>query len=298
VYHYIETTDQFKTALIQLSDLIKQNFRIGVDTEFYRVNTYWPILSLVQIAAEDQVFLFDALSLEDSILDLSKILCDARILKIFHSAEQDLGILNKLFQNEVTPVFDTQIAAKLLGFGQQIGYGNLVELALQASLSKQEQFSKWLLRPLRKEQLFYASLDVIYLAPLYEKMQNIDPVKLKEAHKPLQKLVLNAINPAALLKKIKRKPTGKKELYLLEQLVVLREEIAQQDDIPRQKIMSDRLMLDLVQRAFNVRFDLQKIPGFRPHVKKKWGDTIYDLLSQERYNHIQSLENCSVASLE
>ena len=291
VYYYIENREQFKAALDQLPKLAKENGWIGVDTEFYRVSTYWPILSLIQVAAGDQIFLFDVLTLEEDILKLSKVFCDHSILKIFHSAEQDLGILNKLFQNDVSPVFDTQISAKLYGFGNQIGYGSLVEAALKITLSKQEQFSQWLVRPLRQEQLFYAALDVLYLGGLYEQMKDVDPKLLEESHRSLQNLILNEINPAALLKKIKRKPSNQHALRVLEKLVVLREEIAQEDDLPRQKVMSDRFILDLVQRVLKPNSDLEKIPGFRPSMKKKWGTQIFKILIEEKNNYIQSLEN-------
>ncbi len=291
MYYYIETSDQLKTVLDELHILAQEKGWIGVDTEFYRVSTYWPILSLIQVAAGDQIFLFDVLRLEENIFKLSKVLCDPSVLKIFHSAEQDLGILNKLFQNDVFPVFDTQISAKLYGFGNQIGYGNLVEAALNITLSKQEQFSQWLERPLRKEQLFYAALDVLYLGRLYEQMKDIDPQVLVESHQPLQKLILNEINPASLLKKIKRKPSGEHALKILGRLVVLREEIAQEDDVPRQKVMTDRFILDLVQRVLKLSADLEKIPGFRPPMKKKWGAQISKILLEERQIHLQSLEN-------
>ncbi len=283
MYQYIEDSDQFNRALPELISLAKEQSWIGVDTEFYRVHTYWPILSLIQICAGDQIFLFDVLSLKEEILRLSQVLCDCDILKIFHSADQDLGILNKLFKQEITPAFDTQIAARFCGLGYQIGYANLVESVLHITLSKQEQFSQWLLRPLRQEQLFYAALDVLYLGRLYEKMKDIDPLKLKNAHVGLEGVILNEIHGPSLLKKIKRKPTSKKALLILEKLVVLREEIAQEDDIPRQKIMSDRLILDLVTRTLKPYSDLEKIPGFRPQVKKKWGEIISNLLINERH---------------
>jgi ribonuclease D len=308
VYQYIENSNQLDRALKELGFLAQEQKWIGVDTEFYRVHTYWPILSLIQISAGDQIFLFDVLSLNDEIFKLSQILCDPSILKLFHSAEQDLGILNKLFKKEVAPAFDTQIAARLCGLGHQIGYANLVEAVLHIKLSKEEQFSQWLLRPLRQEQLFYASLDVLYLGRLYEKMKDIDPLKLKNAHILLEGLILNEINGPSLLKKIKRKPSGKKHLAILEKLVLLREEIAQKDDTPRQKVMSDRLLLDLVARTMKHYSDLDKIPGFRPNVKKKWGDTVSKLLIEERKKALisesleeeadQSLENCNVANLE
>lgn len=287
MYQYIENLDQMNRALPQLMLLAKEQTWIGVDTEFYRVHTYWPILSLIQIFAGDQIFLFDVVSLKEDILPLSTVLCNLEILKIFHSADQDLGILNKLFKQEIAPAFDTQIAARFCGLGYQIGYANLVEAVLHITLSKQEQFSQWLLRPLRQEQLFYAALDVLYLGRLYEKMKDIEPLKLKDAHVSLENVVLNEIHGPSLLKKIKRKPTSKKALVILEKLVILREEIAQEDDIPRQKVMSDRLILDLVARTLKPYSDLEKIPGFRPQVKKKWGELISKFLIEERQKALQ-----------
>lgn len=287
MYIYIENLSHFNKALPELSHLAHKEGWIGVDTEFYRVHTYWPVLSLIQISAGEKMFLFDVISLGDAVLQLSNVLCDTNILKIFHSAEQDIGILNKLFKKEVKPIFDTQIAAKLCGLGRQIGYANLVENVLNITLSKQEQFSEWLLRPLREEQLFYAAVDVLHLGALYKEMKNIEPDSLQESHFFLEGLVLNKIQGSALLKKIKRKPSSKAALCLLEKLVILREEIAQKDNIPRQKVMPDRFLIDLVHRAFKTELDLEKIPGFRPHIKRKWGETISKLLIEERHKIVQ-----------
>jgi len=141
-----------------------------VDTEFHRESTYYPEFALIQVASGQDCFLIDPLAIKD-LSPLWDILLDKNILKVFHAARQDIEIIvNKTGQLPL-PLFDTQVAAALLGYGQQIGFGNMVQKVTGKTLPKGESFTNWMKRPLTAEQLKYAADDVIYLMPVYQHLR-------------------------------------------------------------------------------------------------------------------------------
>ncbi len=173
-YIFVENQQTFDNAIIE----IKQSNIIGLDTEFLRTNTYFPLLSLIQIATENKYFyLFDIHSKNIDWSDLLSILLDQKITKIIHSAEQDLEAIAYRFNVRVKNVIDTQIMSDLIELGKQLGYGALVEIYFNIKLDKAKQFSAWHKRPLSELQLEYAALDVVYLIDLYKKM--LDEINLK-----------------------------------------------------------------------------------------------------------------------
>jgi ribonuclease D len=163
----IEDQETFDKAIIE----IRKSKIIGLDTEFLRTNTYFPLLSLIQISTEDkQFFLFDIHSKNINWSELLSILLDPSIIKIVHSAEQDLEAISYRFNVKIANIMDTQIMADLLDLGRQLGYGFLVEHYFKITLDKDKQFSPWHKRPLTQLQIDYAALDVVYLIDLYNIM--------------------------------------------------------------------------------------------------------------------------------
>ena len=158
---YIDSQEQ----LILLCDKIKHAPWLAIDTEFQREKTYRSILALIQIATPDLVVIIDPLACD--INPLLDVLHNTDILKVFHAARQDQEIFYDLRGTPLSPVFDTQIAAPLVGLPEQAGYGRLVEELLGVQLSKAHSRTDWLKRPLSKDQITYAADDVIYLAKLY-----------------------------------------------------------------------------------------------------------------------------------
>ena len=148
----------------------------AIDTEFLREKTYYPKLCLVQVATPDMVACIDPLTLDD-ITPLLDVIFDQQITKVMHAARQDMEIFYHLRGTVPAPVFDTQIAALLLGLPDQVGYGGLVQELLGVRLHKLHSRTDWSQRPLDEAQVDYAADDVIYLAQAYQLMQE----KLRES---------------------------------------------------------------------------------------------------------------------
>src|SRR5436309_12907811 len=144
---------------------------VAVDTEFMRERTYWPILCLVQVAGPEEAVAIDALAEGIELAPLLALMADAKTLKVFHAARQDLEIFCQLAGEVPHPVFDTQIAAMVCGFGDAASYETLVRRLAGASLDKASRFTDWSHRPLTERQIRYALADVIHLRTVYEKLQ-------------------------------------------------------------------------------------------------------------------------------
>lgn len=163
---YIETADE----LAVFCGKIAPSAWLALDTEFIREKTYYPQLCLLQISNGTVAACIDPLKL-NSLEPLLEIIMNPAIVKIFHAGRQDLEIFHHQWQRVPGPVFDTQLAAALLGLGEQIGYANLVKQLLGVELSKSHTRADWSLRPLQEGQLRYALDDVVYLGRLYTELR-------------------------------------------------------------------------------------------------------------------------------
>ena len=158
-------------TLIALVDRLAKMPFVAVDTEFMRENSYWPDLCLIQIASSDEAAAIDPKAEGLDMKPLLDLLVDNRdVLKIFHAGGQDLEIVHNLTGKTPVPLFDTQIAAMALGFGEQVGYSNLIESMLGHVLDKGARFTDWSRRPLDKRQIDYAIADVTHLAAIFPRM--------------------------------------------------------------------------------------------------------------------------------
>src|ERR1700736_5778433 len=144
---------------------------VAVDTEFMRERTYWPILCLVQIAGPEEAVAIDALAPGIDLTPLLELMAERNILKVFHAARQDVEIFFNLSGMVPAPLFDTQIAAMVCGFGDAASYETLVAKLAQASLDKSSRFTDWSHRPLTERQVHYALADVVHLRTVYERLQ-------------------------------------------------------------------------------------------------------------------------------
>src|SRR5437870_2546262 len=144
---------------------------VAVDTEFMRERTYWPILCLVQVAGGDEAVAIDALAPGISLAPLLALMADPSLLKVFHAARQDLEIFYQLSGEVPHPVFDTQVAAMVCGFGDAASYETLVKRLAGASLDKASRFTDWAHRPLSERQISYALADVVHLRTVYERLE-------------------------------------------------------------------------------------------------------------------------------
>jgi ribonuclease D len=144
---------------------------IAIDTEFMRERTYWPILCLVQVAGPQEAAAIDTLMPGIDLAPLMELLANKHTLKVFHAARQDIEIFVNLTGAVPEPLFDTQIAAMVCGFGDAVSYETLVGKLARAPLDKSSRFTDWSHRPLSERQIRYALDDVVYLRTVYEKLQ-------------------------------------------------------------------------------------------------------------------------------
>ena len=240
---------------------------VAVDTEFMRENTYWPELCLVQIATPDEAAAIDpqadGLNL-DPLLDL--IVENDKVLKVFHAGGQDLEIVHNLTGKVPVPLFDTQIAAMALGYGEQIGYSNLVESMIGTSLDKGARFTDWSRRPLDKRQIDYAIADVTHLATLFPKLvgklrKTARGDWLDEEMERLADPSSFAFPPEDAWKRLKLPSRNPQVLGRLKALAGWRETEARGKNLPRGRIVKDDTLGELAAHPPKTQEDLGKIRG-------------------------------------
>src|SRR6478735_2024699 len=163
----IETTD----VLRALCERLATEAFVTVDTEFMRERTYWPELCVVQLAGANEVAVVDAQAPDLDLAPLGELLANQAIMKVFHAARQDIEIFVLRFGAVPKPLFDTQIAAMVAGFGDQVGYDALVASLAGGSIDKAHRFSDWAARPLSPAQITYAAADVTYLRTVYRELR-------------------------------------------------------------------------------------------------------------------------------
>ncbi|MFV2032613.1 MAG: ribonuclease D [Gammaproteobacteria bacterium] len=245
-YSYVENDRQ----LAEFCGAIEAAPYCAVDTEFVREKTYYPILALIQVASESHMACIDPLAISD-FTPLKNLLERENLTKVFHSPSQDLEILFQQFTQVPKPVFDTQLAAAVLGYNHQIGYADLVNQITGVRLEKKHTRANWLKRPLSDEELDYAMDDVRYLLPLYRKLKTELDKKGRNAwiEKDLQKMSIASsyeINMGDLWKRLKgvRKLNGV-ELQIASLLCQWRERLAQEKNRPRRWIAKDDCLVEI-----------------------------------------------------
>lgn len=239
---------------------------IFIDTEFMREKTYYARLCLIQIASRDERAIIDPLAIKD-ISPLAAIMSDPGIVKVFHAAGQDLEILNQQLGVVVAPVFDTQIAATLLGHPQQVGYGALVADTLNVQLDKGDSFTDWSRRPLTPQQLLYAENDVRYLVEVYDRVvAQLDKMGRRDwltaDFDELADPATWTVVPEEMWLKVKRASTLKpRQLAVLREVAAWRELEAQTKDIPRRWVLSDESAIEVARRTPHDEQELRDIRG-------------------------------------
>jgi ribonuclease D len=244
--YFIDTQSQLTEICQQFSG----SHFLALDTEFIRQATYYPILALVQICDGQQIAIIDPIALHD-LSPLMTLLYNKKIVKVIHSARQDMEIFYHLNQSIPDTLFDTQISAALLGYGEQIGYATLVKQLLNIDLDKSQTRTDWLKRPLSQKQIDYAANDVRYLAQLYplqqQKLQQLGRTTwLEKDFQFLSKTSTYAPSLETIWKKIKGvKQLKKQNLAILKNLATFREQLAISQNRPRRRVISDELLIEL-----------------------------------------------------
>ena len=280
---FIDTPDKLQ----RLADDIASQEWLALDTEFLRERTYRPELCLLQIATPEIVACVDPLAL-DSIDPILDIIYKPGIIKILHAASQDLEIFYWLRKEVPANLFDTQIAAPLLGYQEQIGYGNLVGEVLGVSLSKSHSRADWTRRPLPKQQVQYAADDVIYLARMYPLMR--DKLEQLDRLHWLDSEWQNLTNPDLYekpadevwkrLRGIDKLKGGR--LSVAQQLASWRELTARERNLPRNWLMKDDVLIDLSKQMPLSKGELKHIRGLSDGMVKSHGSTIIENISKSK----------------
>jgi len=281
--HYIDDRQALQSICAQFA----QYDVLAVDTEFVREKTYFPKLCLIQIASHDLAACIDPLVLDD-LSPLRELLDNANIKKIFHAARQDLEILKQDLGIIPSPIFDTQIAATLLGLGEQLSYAHLVNHFLKVQIDKGQSRTDWELRPLAQEQISYAADDVRYLIGIYpmmlaelNRLGRLD--WLEEDFRAITEPALYEVNPQEQWQRVSgvQKLRGV-QLAILQMLAAWREEQAIKSDKPRKWILPDNILLAIAMQNPRRRDQLERIRGLNSSIFDKHGDTILALLEQAR----------------
>src|SRR6202035_3982430 len=157
-------------ALSALCDRLAAEQYVTVDTEFMRERTYWPELCVVQLAGAHEVAVVDAEAPDIDLTPLGNLLANQAVMKVFHAARQDIEIFVLKFGDVPKPLFDTQVAAMVAGFGDQVGYDAIVSSLTGGSIDKAHRYSDWSARPLSAAQIAYAAADVTYLREVYSQL--------------------------------------------------------------------------------------------------------------------------------
>lgn len=271
-----------QAELNDVIDLVRKKNLVAIDTEFTRETTYYPILSIIQLAiktADENVELFIIDCLSD--LDLSgffEIIADEKITKIFHSSTQDLQIF--YHQSRLTPntVVDTQIMANFCGFDFNVGYSSLVEKLFQKKLDKKNQRSDWQARPLSKSQIEYAFLDVFFLIKIYEEFLKILESKnrAKWFFEEMENFIGKILSSSTenLKKRFSFRNCSVKEIANIKDLIFWRESWAQRIDVPRQHLLKDELIEKI---AISQNFDF----NFSSNITKEMLDEVRKILDRK-----------------
>src|SRR5947209_1253436 len=228
---------------------------VAIDTEFMRERTYWPILCVVQVAGPEKAVAIDALAEGIDLAPLLALMSDPATLKVFHAARQDLEIFFHLSGDVPHPVFDTQVAAMVCGFGDAVSYETLVKRLAGATLDKASRFTDWAHRPLTERQIHYALADVIHLRTVYDRLQHVLAENSRAGWfaEEMADLVDPAIyrsEPAEAWRRFRlRGRADRRFLGVLRALAAWRETAAQQRDLPRGRIMRDEAVLEIAAHA-------------------------------------------------
>src|ERR1700722_12463222 len=242
-------------ALAKFCERQKGADYIAIDTEFMRERTYWPILCLVQVAGPEEAAAIDALAPGIDLSPLLALMADPEMLKLFHAARQDLEIFFHLSGAVPKPLFDTQIAAMVCGFGDSASYETLVRKLAGAALDKASRFTDWSHRPLTERQIEYALGDVVHLRTVYERLQqrlakNGRASWFAEEMAALADPGLYRTEPAEAWRRFRlRGRADRRFLGVLRAVAAWREGAAQQRDLPRGRIMRDEGLLEIAAHA-------------------------------------------------
>jgi ribonuclease D len=278
----ITTTD----ALAAICDRMAKHPFITVDTEFLRETTYYPLLCVAQIASADEAVVIDALAPGIDLKPFFELLADEKVVKVFHAARQDIEIVWNMAKTIPHPIFDSQVAAMVLGYGDSISYDQLVQRITGDVLDKSNRFTDWTRRPLTDAQTTYALSDVTHLRDVYIKLAADLEKRGRTSWVEAEMSILTSpetyrADPANAWERLKARVRKPKELAVLMEIAAWREREAQTRDVPRSRVLKDDVLGDIATQApttIEKLGHLRSLPkGFE---RSRWGEAIVEAVQR------------------
>src|SRR3954464_12495314 len=274
------------TIVQELADQARRDGRFGLDTEFVSERRYRPLLCLVQIVVGDRIEILDPLGDLDP-TPLAEALADPEVEVVLHAGRQDVALLKRTWDTEVTNIFDTQVAAGFAGYGAQSGYDSLVRSLLGVSAKGAEGFSRWERRPLTPEQIDYARADVEHLLPMADALQERlrQSGRLEWAREECRALERAsddrpATEQFARLPRVRR--LSKRQRAVALTLVEWRQELAKEIDRPASSVLPDHVLVEVARRQPDSRRALEEVRGMPGQTLQRWQRELLDTVERGR----------------
>jgi ribonuclease D len=271
------------TATSELADtcrrMAKEPF-VTIDTEFLRETTYYPLLCVAQMASADEAVVIDALAPGIDLSPFYDLMANEKVMKVFHAARQDIEIVWHAAKLIPHPIFDTQVAAMVLGYGDSISYDQLVQRITGDALDKSHRFTDWTRRPLSEAQLRYAISDVTHLREVYLKLvedllQRGRAEWVEDEMRVLTSPETYRLEPENAWQRLKTRVRKPKELAVLIEVAAWREREAQARDVPRSRVLKDEIIADLAVHAPTSAENLTHLRSLpKGFERSRWGEAI------------------------
>ncbi len=260
----IATTEELADVCRRLA----QHPFVTVDTEFLRETTFWPKLCVLQLASDEDAVVVDALAPGIDLTPFLTLMDDPNVVKVFHAARQDLEIVWKMAGRLPAPLFDTQVAAMVCGFGDQVSYSELAQSLCRVSIDKSSRFTDWARRPLSQAQITYALADVTHLRDVYralvKKLESSGRTNwLADEMRTLTSSSTYEQHPENAWERFRAKVRRPRDLAVLMEIAAWRESEAQTRDVPRSRILKDDALLEVATAApksLDALGDLRAVP--------------------------------------
>jgi ribonuclease D len=259
---------------------------VTVDTEFLRETTYYPLLCVAQVATEDEAVVIDALAQDISLAPFFELMANEAVLKVFHAARQDIEIVWHQAQLIPRPIFDTQVAAMVLGYGDSISYDQLVQRITGDVIDKSNRFTDWSRRPLSAAQVNYAISDVTHLRKVFQSLSEDLQKRGRSEWVGEEMEILTSpdtyrSDPETVWERLKTRVRKPKELGVLMEVAAWREREAQSRDIPRGRVLKDEAIGDIATHAPTSMEKLAALRSLpRGFERSKWGSEIVEAVKR------------------
>jgi ribonuclease D len=256
---------------------------VTVDTEFLRETTYYPLLCVAQMASPEEALVIDTLAPDIDLAPFFALMADESVMKVFHAARQDVEIVWHQAKLIPRPIFDTQVAAMVLGYGDSISYDQLVQRITGDTLDKSHRFTDWTRRPLTEAQLSYAISDVTHLRGRTDWVQEeMEVLTSPETYR---------MEPESAWQRLKTRVRKPRELAVLIEVAAWREREAQQRDVPRARVLKDEVIADIAVQAPTTAEKLKNLRSLpKGFERSHWGEAIIAAV-QPRLARVQPVAN-------